>query len=254
VFFLLRIQLPGSITIDLMRIRFAHIDDGPRRLEPDEVHIWSAPLDRTCDPALLIESERERAARFKMERIRNQFIAARAQLRIILSRYVETSPCEVPIVYERNGKPILSSPADCGLHFNVSHSESLAVFAVTRSGRVGIDVERRRPIPNIEALVERFFTRRERDTFFALAERERLDAFLRAWTRKEAVLKAIGSGVQALDQCEVTFCAGEDERVLRVGDDMDAGAKWLLRSWQPAAEYDAALAVELPALGIVNQR
>lgn len=228
-----------------MQLRFVHIDDGPQTLEPGDVHVWSAPLERACDAALLIEAERERAARFKMERIRNQFIAARVQLRIILGRYLDAAPCEVPIAYEVNGKPFLAAKQDCGLHFNVSHSETLAVFAVTRCGRVGVDIERRRAIPNAEALVERFFTRRERDLFLALPECERLDAFFRAWTRKEAVLKAIGSGVQALDQCDVTFCAGEDERVLRLGDDADAGAKWMLRCWRPEMGYDGAVAVEL---------
>lgn len=228
-----------------MRIAFTHIDDGPRHLAPGEVHVWSAPLDRLCDSALLIEIERERASRFKMERIRNQFIAARVQLRVVLGRYLDLAPAEVPIVYEINGKPVLGPAADRDLHFNISHSETLAVMAATRSGRIGVDVERRRPIPNSESLVERFFTRRERDLYMALPECERMDAFFRAWTRKEAVLKAIGSGVQALDQCDVTFLAGEVEKVLRLGDDCDARAKWLMKSWQPEAGYDAAVAVEM---------
>lgn len=228
-----------------MLVRFIHIDDAFRRLESEEVHVWAAPLDRACDLSLLIESERERAARFKMDRIRNQFIAARAQLRIVLGRYLDAAPTEVPIVYEPNGKPHLDPCLDCDLHFNLSHSETLAVFAVTRHGKVGVDVERRRAIPNAEALVERFFTSRERDVFMALPESERLDAFFRAWTRKEAVLKAVGSGVQLLDQCDVTFCADEPERVLRFGDDADACEKWLLRSWWPETGYDGAVAVQL---------
>ena len=228
-----------------MRIVFRHIDEGPQSLECDEVHVWSAPLDRPCDPNLLVESERERASRFKMERIRNQFIAARAQLRIVLGRYLNLPPAEVPIKYEASGKPVLGLNGARDLYFNVSHSETLAVFAATRRGRIGVDIERHKKIANAELLVERFFSPHDSDRFKRLPERERLDAFFRAWTRKEAVLKAIGQGVQSLDQCDVTFRAGEPEAVLRVGADVNAGGKWFLKCWQPEAGYDGAVAVEL---------
>ncbi len=228
-----------------MRIVFTHIDEGPRPLLSDEAHVWSAPLNRNCDAALLIECERERASRFKMERIRNQFIAARAQLRIVLGRYLGSAPADVPITYEPSGKPILKANGAASLHFNVSHSETLAVFAVTRRGRIGVDIECHKSIPNAELLVERFFSQHDCDRFKQLPEHERLNAFFRAWTRKEAVLKAIGLGVQRLDQCDVTFRTGEPEAVLRVGADTNAAAKWFLRSWQPETGYDGAVAVEL---------
>lgn len=91
----------------------------------------------------------------------------------------------------------------------------------------------------------RFFTDRDNELFRTIAPPERMPAFFRAWTRKEAVLKAIGRGVQALDQCEVTFAAGEPEQVLRVGDETDASEKWFLKSWFPSDKYLAAVAVEL---------
>jgi 4'-phosphopantetheinyl transferase len=171
-------------------------------------------------------------------------VSARGQLRIILGRYLGVEPRAVPITVEHNGKPILDPSLGSGLHFNVSHSEALAVYAVTQCGRVGVDVERPRYIPNAEGLVERFFTPRERVQFFALAASERQPAFFRAWTRKEAVLKAIGRGVQALDQCDVTFGPDEPEQLLRLGDDTAAASQWFLRSWQPQADYVAAVAVQ----------
>jgi 4'-phosphopantetheinyl transferase len=239
------LSYPPAIKIHFMRIVFTHIDEGLRPLSSDEAHVWSAPLNRTCNPAFLIDSERERAARLKSERIRNQFIAARAQLRIVLGRYLDLPPAAVPITYEPSGKPILKANGAATLHFNVSHSETLAVFAVTRRGRIGVDIERHKNIPNAGLLVERFFSPYDCDRFKQVPEPERLDAFFRAWTRKEAVLKAIGLGVQRLDQCDVTFVAGEPETVLRVGADTNATAKWFLQSWQPESGYDGAVAVEL---------
>jgi 4'-phosphopantetheinyl transferase len=228
-----------------MRIDFLRIDEGGRDLGLDELHLWCAPLDRAIDPSLLTADELARAERFKMRRVREQFVAARGQLRIVLGRYLNLAPAAVNLTIEASGKPVLHSCHGSGLHFNVSHSESLAIYAVTRRGRVGVDVELRRTIPDAESLVERFFSPRERDQFVALPPIERPEAFFRAWTRKEAVLKALGRGVQALDECDVTFCASEDERVLRVGSDCQCSAKWLLKSWEPTPDYVAAVAVEL---------
>lgn len=228
-----------------MQTEFLRIDDTAPALGPDDLHVWAAPLDRFVAPGVLTAEERERAGKFKMERVRRQFIAARAQLRILLGRYLCLAPADVRLSTEASGKPVLAPSHGSGLHFNVSHSESLAVYAVTPRGPVGVDVERRRLIPDAEALVRRFFTPRECDQFLGLPEGERQSAFFRAWTRKEAVLKAVGRGVQALDQYEVTFCPGEAEAVLRVGDDAASSALWLLKSWEPTPDYLAAVAVDL---------
>jgi 4'-phosphopantetheinyl transferase len=234
-----------SRKINHMLLTFLSIDDGRRDLREDEVHLWSAPLDGCCDDLPLTDEERLRAGRFKLERMRRQFIGSRGHLRRVLSRYLALQPCAIPIQVEPSGKPCLDPAVDGRLQFNVSHSEALAVYAVTRRGRVGVDVERWREIPNAEALVDRFFTRRERDLFNALPDDQRQAAFFRAWTRKEAALKAVGYGVQSLDRCDVTFRPDEPELVLRMGDDSLAADKWLLRSWQPAPDYMAAVAVQL---------
>jgi 4'-phosphopantetheinyl transferase len=229
----------------VMHLLFKTIDDVPGELGGDEIHLWSAALDRPGDESLLTENEIARANRFKIAHTRNQFISARGQLRIILGRYLGLDPRAVLLSIEQSGKPVLDPSLSSDLKFNVSHSEAQAIYGMTRRGRIGADVEKQRFIPNSEGLVERFFTQRERDAFFPLPEPERLAAFFRAWTRKEAVLKAVGRGVQALDQCDVTFCANEPEMVLRLGDDTESAEKWFLRSWQPQPGYAAAVAVEL---------
>ena len=221
------------------------MSDGRKELAPEAVHLWLAPLDRPCDVALLTAEEQSRAERFKIEQVRQQFVASRVQLRIVLANYLGLKPVEVPILYEASGKPVLHESCGRGLHFNVSHSDRLAIYAVTRAGQVGVDVELQRDLPNAEMLVERFFSLRDRQIFQSLPEGERRAAFFRAWTRKEAVLKAVGKGVQSLDYCEVTFAPGEPDAVLRMGDDAECRAKWLLHGWQPKGDYVAAVAVEL---------
>ena len=164
----------------VMQILFNTIDEQPHDLAGDEIHLWSASLDRPGDESLLTETELARSNRFKIASIRNQFISARAQLRIILGRYLGLDPRDVLLTVEHTGKPILDPSLGSDLKFNVSHSELLAVYGITRRGRIGVDVEKPHVIPNAEGLVERFFTRRECGLFFSLPESERLAAFFRA--------------------------------------------------------------------------
>ena len=215
----------------------------PRGSVPNgETHVYAAPLNDAGPYApLLTPEERDRASRFRLARVRDQFVAARGQLRALLGHYLRLPPQQVLVLYADGGKPHL--PPGFPLQFNLSHTDGLAVYAVGQA-RVGVDVERCRPIPDADGLVTRFFSRRECEQFHALSADDRPAAFLRAWTRKEAVLKAIGRGVQSLDCCEVTFGDGEPPSLLTLDGDQAAGRRWRLFTWEPAAGYLAAGAVE----------
>ena len=170
-------SIDGYGKIPYMRMLLYTMGDRPRVPAGDEVHLWSASLDRSCDESLLTDCELARSIRYKVEHVRRQFICARAHLRIILGCYLGLEPRVVQLAVEQSGKPILDSASGSDLQFNVSHSESLAVFAVTRQRRIGVDVERPRFIPNLEGLVDRFFSPRERKVFFALPDSDRQAAF-----------------------------------------------------------------------------
>ena len=226
-----------------MAVVFCEIDDPRSSVLDGETHVYTAHL---CDGGrylpLLTPEERERAGRFRLARVRDQFVAARGRLRALLGHYLRLQPQEVPVLYADGGKPHL--PAGMPLQFNLSHTEGLAVYAVGRS-RVGVDVERCREIGDADSLVTRFFSRRECAQYHVLAAEARQAAFLRAWTRKEAVLKAIGRGVQSLDCCEVTLRENEPPKLLALDGDAAASLRWTLFTWEPAAGYLAAGAVEL---------
>lgn len=228
-----------------MSVVFREFDAAARDLPRGETHVYVTPLgDAGPWLLLLTDGERQRAERFRLPRIRDQFVAARGRLRSLLAGYLNLDPHTVPILYADGGKPYL--PTEWALHFNVSHTDGLAVFAIGRS-RVGVDVERVRTVPDAEGLVTRFFTTRECRQFLALPPPARPAAFLRAWTRKEAVLKAIGRGVRSLDCCDVTFADGEAPALLEFEGDRSAGAGWELFAWDPAPGYLAAGAVERAA-------
>ncbi len=224
-----------------MPVVFCQFDEPCLDMRPGETHVYAAEL-ATGEPFLehLTDDERTRAQRFRLGRVRDQFVASRGRLRTLLGRYLGLEPRTVPIWYADGGKPYVPERP---LEFNVSHTDGLAVFAVSRF-RVGVDVEQCRIVPDADGLVARFFSRNEAATFAGLSPEHRHAAFFRAWTRKEAVLKAIGRGVQSLDCCDVTFLAHEPPRLLRLDDDAQAGQRWEVFTWEPAPGYCAAGAVE----------
>ena len=154
-----------------MRVRIRTFLPGraqPSPPEAGEVHLWLAALDQPPEArewlgGLLSAEERERAGRYRVARVRDQFVAGRGLLRLLLAGCLGADPREIPIVYEPNGKPVLG-PGE-SLQFNLSHSEGRALIAIGRGGRVGVDLERVRPLANIDVLVERFFSPRERAAY-----------------------------------------------------------------------------------------
>jgi 4'-phosphopantetheinyl transferase len=215
-------------------------------LPVDRVDVWRSPLTAMegNDPAdLLSERELDRASKLKLPRIREQFLAARSRLRLLLGSYLNLLPRDVPIEYFDGGKPYLAAPFQ-SLHFNVSHSENCAVFAITSLGRVGVDLERVRPMANLLGLVDRFFATGEKSRFRDLAEAVRQACFFRIWTCKEAILKAIGRGVQSLDCCEMLVDPDAPTLVLRLIDDDEPHARWHLHEWEPEPGFLGAVAVE----------
>ncbi|MCC6418689.1 MAG: 4'-phosphopantetheinyl transferase superfamily protein [Gemmataceae bacterium] len=215
----------------------------------EEMHLWCASLDLP-EPhlgnlaATLSSDERDRAARFRLPVHRDRYLAGRGILRAILGSYLEIDPASLSFGYGPHGKPFLvESPGD--VRFNASHSGDVALYAVVRAAEVGIDVERLRLVAETEYIAERFFSPREHAILAALPPEGRLRAFLHAWTRKEAYLKAIGKGLQIpLSAVEVSLGPGEPARILSLGGDTGSAGRWFLQDLAPAADHVAALAVE----------
>src|SRR6059058_2243518 len=112
---------------------------------PNEVHVWRARLDVpwswTFDEALTLD-DRARADRFRFESDRRRFCVARASLRLILGRYLKSKPGRLQIELGEFGKPyFVDAKATQGLRFNLSHSNELALMAISRDREVGVDVE-----------------------------------------------------------------------------------------------------------------
>jgi 4'-phosphopantetheinyl transferase len=214
-------------------------------LAADEVHVWAVPLDEAAAAmrdleATLTDDERARAARFKLDKPRWQFVVSRGALRTILGHHLAVAPQDVPLIYANNGKPELKAGE---WHFNLTHSGELALVAVTVGCAVGVDVERIRPVRRRDELAHRYFAPAEIDAILSLDESQRTDAFLRCWTRKEALLKTIGAGL-AYPLDAVTVPVG-DEAGLWI--DLPAHGSFVAaRCWlddaTPSADYLGAVA------------
>ena len=220
-------------------------------LPNDAVHVWRASLQvsvselRTFEDTLAAD-ERARAERFYFQKHSEHFIVGRGLLRNILSRYLDTEPDQLHFCYNSYGKPALTEDTSAeGLHFNLSHSHGIALYALTRRREIGVDIEYFRPDVEAEKLAERFFSPREAAVLRALPEHLRKEGFFNCWTRKEAYIKAEGEGMAIpLSTFDVSLTPGEPAALLRTQNQPQETACWSLQALNPAPGYAAALAVK----------
>lgn len=168
----------------------------------DGVHIWRAALDEAGWPEAerLPVAERERAAAFLREDPRRRWVAARWALRRVLESYLGEQAAEIELEVDDNGKPRLRRGN--GIEFNLSHSNGLALVAVTEGRAVGVDVEMVEPDRNLIALAERALGAEDIAAVRAASESERPAVFYAAWARHEARFKC-GLDVEAVENLDV---------------------------------------------------
>jgi 4'-phosphopantetheinyl transferase len=216
-----------------------------------EIQVWRMSLDRSASEIpemqdLLSEDENARAARFVFDRHRAHFIAGRASLRRILGRYVGLAPERLEFGYGPRGKPFLKTGSDGdAVRFNLSHTGELALLAVVRAREVGVDVERIRAVKEHLRLAGRYFAPGEVDAIRALPSEVQYEAFFNCWTRKEAYIKALGTGLACpLDGFEVSLAPGAPAALLRINGNPEAPSEWFLQALEPGYGLIGAVALK----------
>ncbi len=202
------------------------------------IRIWKIDLDLPA-PALaagwnwLGRREKQRADRFRTDTLRHRFIAAHAACRSILAAEVGSRPQALDFTETDEGKPELAAPEN--LQFNLSHSDSTMLLAISRREPVGVDVEAIGEGPIDDGLLDTCLTIKEQDFLRSRGAEAERDLFIRHWAAKEAVLKAEGSGLSIEPtEVELEFVAdlsGGSARIACVGRSyafsaVDAGAKY----------------------------
>jgi 4'-phosphopantetheinyl transferase len=220
-------------------------------LETNEVHISRASLNvaATCVQCLkktLSTDELTRAERYHFKRDRDHFIVARGLLRILLGRYLDMEPSQLRFCYTSEGKPSLANRTpDDALRFNVSSSQELVLYGVTRGRELGVDIEFISPALPGQQIAERFFSPQEVAMLRALPVHLREEAFFTCWTRKEAYVKARGRGLSLpLDRFAVSVSPDEPAALLNTGSESEGASSWSLKTLNVGTGYAACLAVK----------
>jgi 4'-phosphopantetheinyl transferase len=153
----------------------------------------------------LSDSERDHLIGYRSRAAAERYVVTRSLVRVVLGKRLGIDPPQLRVNRTDTGKPVLTE----GIHFNVSHSGDLILLAISDTRAVGVDVERRRAVDRVNALVERWLNGAERREFDRLCQggASSSDAFLRVWSLKEARLKALGVGISGAATAALTTVA-----------------------------------------------
>lgn len=160
--------------------------------------------------ACLSAGEQEQARRFRFEKDGARWRACRAALRGVLGEALGIDPAAVAFEFGEFGKPALSPPWN-GLHFNLSHCRDRALIALCRDGAVGVDIEPRDRAASLLGCEDAFCHPEE---IMALPDDDapRSARLLEIWTAKEALLKALGTGMSLPPQSVSVARSADDPR------------------------------------------
>lgn len=203
------------------------------------VHVWAldianhkGEMDRF--ERLLNKYEWQRAEKFVFEKDRHAFIIRQAVLKELLEGYLDIKAEEVYFEFDEYGKPRMDAGVE--MHFNLSHSDGMVMYAFSKDQDVGVDIERMREGVEFDKIVENYFSDIERDVYFGFRRDERAKSFYTGWTRKEAYLKAIGLGLsKSLDKFSVSMVPNSSGGVIKGDED------WWVVDVDCPDEYQAAM-------------
>jgi 4'-phosphopantetheinyl transferase len=201
--------------------------------------------------ALMNAEEQARAARFVRAEDRHSFIAAHGGLRLLLGAMLGEPPQSFAFVANPQGKPALEPSR--GIAFNMSHSGGIVLIGFADKIPIGVDIEALRPMTERGAIVRRYFHPGEAADFAGLPPAETEGAFFRCWSRKEAVVKALGVGMSLdLHRYRVTCVPGATPEVLALEGDDAPQANWTLIDLYPGPGHVGAIAARRRPLNVIR--
>ncbi|MDI1353139.1 MAG: 4'-phosphopantetheinyl transferase superfamily protein [bacterium] len=163
-------------------------------LNESRIDLWQFSLKHGSHSAdqLLNADEKARGDRFYFSKHKRRFTNARATLRTILARYLNTAPEHLEFMYNNQGKPSVINSQK--LQFNVSHTGDLAIIAIGKGYPLGVDIERFSARP-YEGIAHSLFSAQELKEFIKAPPALKPALFFHIWAQKEAFIKASGLGL-----------------------------------------------------------
>ncbi|NAS13232.1 4'-phosphopantetheinyl transferase family protein [Poritiphilus flavus] len=216
-------------------------------LERNIAIIWILPFNDALPHLDLLKStlsqaEVERSEKFKFTKDQHRFILTRGVLRTLLGKYLNTDPEAVEFEYSAYQKPSLHG--NHSIQFNVGHSGSYAVLGFHRDTEIGVDVEFLNPELQPLSIAQNFFSSKEVERLGKFPKNEQIPAFYRCWTRKEAIIKALGTGLSfPLDAFAVSMEDDQEAELLETLWEADERVHWQMRSHRLDEEHLAAVAI-----------
>lgn len=195
---------------------------------------FSNKLDKL--KSFLSDSELLKSENYLMEKDTRRFIVSRAMLKLLLGKYIHKDPRDVRFYFESNLKPRLKHSGN-DIHFNVSHSGDMVAIAIGPEA-VGVDIEYLDEDFRYDTVLEKVFN--EKELKFIHNSNNPSEAFFLLWTRKEALLKATGRGID--DQLTLTPSLNGPHSVSEglIGSD----CSWQVGSFGLGNDYIASLAIK----------
>jgi 4'-phosphopantetheinyl transferase len=223
------------------------------------VHVWAWDYECSAESlnryiALLSSDERLRTQRFRFEKDRIRYTVSHAILRILLGRYLDADPSSIAFCRNQFGKPHLSQTlAAQKLAFNLSHTNRVGLLAIAIDVEIGVDIEEVLPVEC--GAVEQYFSPQEQLSLSSLEGNDWLEGFYKCWTRKEAILKAEGLGLNAsLDTFDVSLSPHVKPEVLEVRANSRLTSNWHLVELRPVHGFIGALATNVALADVACYR
>jgi 4'-phosphopantetheinyl transferase len=205
-----------------------------KRMGTDEIDVWYFCLAAADEEVSRLygwcsRDEITRANAFHLTMHRTLFVVGRGLLRATLGWYCRIEPKDIRFGYGANGKPFLLHPSQGSLFFSLAHCEDRALLAVSKNSELGADLERVRDFPEAESIAMGFFSPSEYESLLRVPPTRKTEAFFSCWTRKEAYLKAKGSGLSdGLEEFEVSLDPEEPVALLKQADQRYPLSQWSL--------------------------
>lgn len=165
---------------------------------------------------MLSLDERDRAHRLRHHSARQNFVAARGNLREILGAWLDCEPEDIQFGYGDHGKPFVQNHR---VHFNLAHSQDLAIYVISDDYAVGIDLEYVDRGRDVTKIAQRYFAEAEQVLIMGAGDRYvQQQTFFKAWTLKEAYAKATGQGIANILNVDVAVLLKGDCHTLQIGE------------------------------------
>lgn len=185
--------------------------------------------------------EKIQANKYYTRSLSNKYIMSHGILRYILSCYLKQYPNKVEFIYNEYGKPFLKNS---NIQFNMSHSHNMVSYIVALNCKVGIDIELHENNLNVQALANLVLTSDESKCLYSTKSQDKLRLFYTLWTKKEALVKAIGQGLSYPINTIKVMESLIDKHILLTNRNNELRQKWYCYELEVPQDYSGAVVIE----------